>query len=62
MTRVTVDPARRTARVEGGSLWMHATELVNLLHDCIRDTARRVPAPQHEPAAAERQQPAPSLR
>jgi FAD/FMN-containing dehydrogenase len=26
MTGVTVDPARRTARVEGGALWIHATE------------------------------------
>jgi len=33
-----------------------ATELVNLLHACIRDTARRVPARQHEPAAVERQE------
>ena len=31
-----------------------ATELVNLLHSCIQDTARRVPTRQHEPAAAER--------
>jgi FAD/FMN-containing dehydrogenase len=26
MTGVTVDPARRIARVEGGALWIHATE------------------------------------
>lgn len=34
-----------------------ASELVNLLHSCIEDTARRVPAHQHEPAAAERWSP-----
>jgi FAD/FMN-containing dehydrogenase len=26
MTDVTIDPVRRVARVEGGALWMHATE------------------------------------
>jgi FAD/FMN-containing dehydrogenase len=26
MTGVTIDPVRRVARVEGGALWMHATE------------------------------------
>ena len=26
MTGVTIDPVRRIARVEGGALWMHATE------------------------------------
>jgi hypothetical protein len=39
-----------------------ASELVNLLDACIRDTASRVPPTQHEPAAAERHQQAPSLR